>query len=141
MEKLFKIDVVLGRILLSLIFVMSGVNKLGDWSGTAEYMANHGMPMVNVLLAGAVVFEIVGGLLVMTGFMGRIGAAMLIVFLIPATLIFHNFWALEGQEQQMQMIMFLKNLSIGGGLLFLLGMGPKLANDATSSDSEPQRSA
>ncbi|MCS7271144.1 MAG: DoxX family protein, partial [Gemmataceae bacterium] len=48
---------------------------------------------------------------------------LLIVFLIPATVIFHNFWAFEGQEQQMQMIMFLKNLAILGGLLLVVGFG------------------
>lgn len=134
MENLYKIDVIAGRVLLSLIFLLSGLNKIGDFSGTAEYMAAAGMPMVNILLVGAIVFEIVGALLVMTGFQARIGAAMLIIFLIPATLIFHNFWALEGDEQQIQMIMFLKNLSIGGGLLFLIGQGAKPVGGVTGSE-------
>ncbi len=58
------------------------------------------------------------------GFKARVGAVLLIIFLIPATLIFHNFWAFEGMERQMQMIMFMKNLAILGGLLLVLGLGP-----------------
>ncbi len=115
--------VLLGRIALALIFILSGLGKIFDFTGTTEYMADHGMPAASILLVGAIVFEIAGGLSVLLGFKARLGAVLLLVFLVPASLIFHNFWAIEGDGQEIQMIMFMKNLSIGGGLLFLLGTG------------------
>jgi putative oxidoreductase len=114
----------LGRILLALIFLISGLGKIFDWQGTAGYMASKGMPLIPFFLLGAIVLELVGGLAVLLGFKARIGALLLIVFLIPATLIFHNFWTLTGMERQIQMIMFLKNLAIMGGLLLVVGLGP-----------------
>ncbi|MGC8915448.1 MAG: DoxX family protein [Thermoanaerobaculum sp.] len=107
-----------------MIFIVSGINKIMDWDGTAGYMASKGMPMVPLFLLGALVFELVGGLSVLLGFKARMGAILLIIFIVPATLIFHNFWTLEGMERQIQMMMFMKNLAILGGLLLVLGLGP-----------------
>lgn len=114
----------LGRNLLSLIFVASGMGKMADWSGTAGYMASRGMVAVPFFLTMAILFEVIGGLLVLTGFKARWGAAALFLFLIPVTAIFHNFWALEQMERQMQMIHFMKNLAIMGGLLVVVAFGP-----------------
>jgi|YNPMSStandDraft_2_1061718.scaffolds.fasta_scaffold80000_1 putative oxidoreductase len=113
----------LGRICLSAIFLLSGINKVTNWEQTAQYMQAQGMPLVPLFLLGAIVLELAGGLSVLLGYQARLGATLLILFLIPATLIFHNFWVFQGQEQQMQMIMFLKNVAILGGLLLVLGMG------------------
>jgi len=113
----------LGRILLSLIFILSGIGKIGDWSGTASSMTAHGMSAVPLFLALAILVEIGGGLSVLLGFKARWGALALICFLIPATVIFHNFWTFTGAEQRMQMISFLKNLAIVGGLLLLVLRG------------------
>lgn len=113
----------LGRILLSLIFILSGFGKIGDWSGTASYMASQGMVAVPFFLTMAILFELGGGLSVLLGFKARWGALALICFLIPATLIFHNFWAFTGAEQRMQMINFMKNLAIMGGLLLVVLRG------------------
>lgn len=114
-----------GRFLLAAIFLMSGLGKLMDWSGTAAYMQGAGIPgsAVPVLLALAIAIEILGGLSIITGTFARAGALVLIVFLIPTTLIFHNFWALEGAERAAQMANFMKNLSIMGGLLLIIGAG------------------
>lgn len=114
----------IGRFCLSLIFLLSALGKLTDWQGTAGYMASKGMPLVPFFLVGAIVLELAGGLSVLLGFKTRWGVALLVIFLIPATLIFHNFWTFEGQERQLQMIMFLKNLAILGGLLLLGSLGP-----------------
>jgi len=105
------------RGLLSAIFLMSGFGKISNWQGTTEFMASKGMPAVSFFLAGAILLELGGGLSLLLGFRARAGAAALILFLIPATLIFHNFWAFEGMDQRMQMINFLKNLAILGGLI------------------------
>lgn len=126
-----------GRVLISAIFLFSGFHKLMDWSGTADTMAMQGMPAVPVFLAGAIVFEILGGLSVLLGLYGRVGAVALIVFLIPTTLIFHNFWAVDPSQQQTQMIHFMKNLAIMGGLFMVAALG----TDGFSIDRWRRRTA
>jgi putative oxidoreductase len=109
----------LGRILLSLIFILSGLGKIGDWSGTAGSMAAKGMVAVPFFLTMAILFELGGGLTVLLGVKARLRAWALVFYLIPVSLIFHNFWAFTGAEQRMQVINFLKNLAIMGGLLLV----------------------
>ncbi len=104
----------IARVLLGVIFVLSGFNKITGFEGTQQYMASYGMPLTAVLLVGAIVLEVAGGLSVILGLWARAGAVALVLFLIPATLIFHTDFS-----DQTQMIMFLKNLSIMGGLLLL----------------------
>ncbi|PQJ35815.1 DoxX family protein [Salinibacter sp. 10B] len=106
------------RLLLGLIFVMSGITKITGFAGTQQYMASHGIPATAVLLVGAIVVEVLGGLSIILGLWARVGATALVLFLIPATLIFHTDFG-----QQTQMIMFLKNLSIMGGLLLVMAFG------------------
>jgi putative oxidoreductase len=134
---------VIGRMCLSLIFILSGLQKLLDWQGTETYFVNsllevlnytEGMPRVqefiryftpytSELLMAATAFELIGGFLLFLGLQVRFGAFLLALFLIPTTLVFHHFWFLMGPERDLQMIMFLKNLSIFGGLLYVLDMG------------------
>ena len=116
----------IGRVFLSAIFIMAGVEKIMDPAGTSAYMASQGMPMVPFFLAMTIIFELGGGLSLLTGFKTRWGALALIVFLIPTTLIFHNFWEVSPDQKQLQMIMFLKNLAIIGGLLTVLAYGAGL---------------
>ena len=116
---------VAGRVLIALIFLMSAVgNKIPNFQGVAGYMASEGVPAPQVMLAGAIVFLIAGSASVMLGFQARIGAGLLLVFLILATYYFHDFWTLEGQDREMQMIQFLKNLSLMGTMVFLIANGP-----------------
>lgn len=116
--------ILLGRILLVVVFLLAGIAKLGGWERTVGYMAGKGLPMVPLLLALAIIIEVVGPLLVMIGLASRWAALVLSLYLIPVTFTFHNFWALSGAEQQLQMIMFLKNLGLMGGLLAVVGLGP-----------------
>jgi len=116
--------VLIGRLALSFIFLMSGFDKLTGWEDTAAYMASKDMSFVPFLLAGAILLEFGGGLLVALGYCTRLGALALIVFVIPTTLLFHDFWSLAGPDRQLQTIMFLKNLSMLGGLLLVLAFGP-----------------
>jgi len=81
------------------------------------------MLLVPVFLVLAIGFELIGGLSVLLGVKARWGALLLVAFLIPTTLIFHDFWQYDGQQAQQQMIHFMKNLSILGGLVFVLGAG------------------
>ncbi len=113
----------IGRLLLALIFIMSAVGKLQGWQGTAEMMADRGLPAPDVLLSIAVGLELVGAVLVVLGLYARWGATVLLLFLVPVSVIMHNFWAVPEDQAQGQMIQFMKNVSIAGGLVFLTAMG------------------
>jgi len=117
------ITLLLGRIFLVLIFLSSGIKKIFGFAGTAGYMASKGMPITSVLLVGAIILLIVGGLSVLLGFKVKIGTLMLIVFLVPATFIFHNFWGVEEALKGKETINFMKNVGLIGGLLILHGSG------------------
>jgi putative oxidoreductase len=119
MEWLKAFAMLAGRILLVSIFVNSGMGKIGNFAGTAQYMAKAGMPYTSFFLFGAICFEIIGSLTVILGFLTRLGTTLLLIFLIPTTLIFHENFSDHGQ-----MIHFMKNVSIFGGLLILLAVGP-----------------
>ena len=112
-----------GRILLAAIFVLSGVMKLADFEGALGHMQSVGIPYASTLLAIAAIVEIAGGLSIMTGFLTRIGAFGLFLYLIPTTLLFHNFWDFAGPERIAQSANFMKNLAIMGGLLVLMAHG------------------
>jgi len=124
------------RVLLSLIFVLSAVDHLRHWNGAVKRMTAQGMGfegvlgsgapvLVQVLLALGVVFLLLGGLSVMLGIRARWGAAMLLVFIVPATLVFHDFWThpAGSGDYTNQLHHFLKNLGLTGGLLTILGFG------------------
>jgi len=112
-----------GRILLSAIFIISGVMKFAAWDATAAYMASKGMPLIPVLLPLAALVEIAAGAMLVTGIGARWAALALFLFLVPTTLIFHNFWAYQGMDQQLQFQHFFKNLAIMGGLALIVGLG------------------
>jgi len=121
-----QITPLVGRVLLALIFVISGFNKLTHFDGTAGYMAMHGLPMVHVLLVTSIAIELGGGLMLMLGWHARLAAAAIFLFLIPVTLVFHAFWTVNPSDAmalQDQMIHFMKNLAIMGGMLYVLAYG------------------
>ena len=105
-----------GRILLSSLFVLSGLSKLGAYAGTAAYMASQGVP--SALLPLVVATELLGGLAIAFGWKTRVAAFLLAGFSVLSALVFHINFA-----DQVQMIMFLKNVSIAGGFLMLLANG------------------
>src|SRR6516164_6499886 len=118
---------VLGRLLLCTIFLLSALgNKIPHFSDVAKVMESVGVPAPQFMLAGAIVFLLAGSLSVIVGYKARVGAALLLTFLVLASYWFHPFWKLEGQAQQEQMIQFMKNLSMMGAMLFIVanGSGP-----------------
>ena len=131
---------VVGRILLCTIFLLSAVgNKIPNFQAVAGYMAKEGVPAPQVMLAGAIVFLIAGGLSVILGYKARIGAALLLVFLVLATYYFHDFWTLsDPKAQQEQMIQFMKNLGLMGAMLLVIanGTGPLSMDDRRAAVSE-----
>ena len=113
----------LGRVLLSAIFIIAGLEKIPGWTNTLGYMQSKGMHAASFFLACAIVIEIVGGLSILLGYRARVGALMLALYLVPVSLIFHNFWMLSGPDAQMQFVNFLKNITIIGGLLGIVANG------------------
>jgi Predicted membrane protein len=125
-EHLNKFGPLLGRILLSVIFILAGIGKITDFSGTAAFMASKDLPLVNLLLVLTIIVELGGGLLILIGWQARWAAAALFLFTGIVTLIFHPFWSFEGAEAVQNFQGFFKNLAIMGGLMYVLvhGSGP-----------------
>ena len=113
-----------GRILLALIFILSGLSKIGGFAGTAGYIASKGVPMASLVAALTIVVEVGGGLALATGFLARWAALALAVFTVLAALIFHNFWAVPADQAMNQNIHFMKNIAIAGGMLMVFAFGP-----------------
>jgi len=105
-----------GRFLLAALFLMSGISKLTDTAGTAAHMTAAGIPYAEAL-------AMVGAVSLVIGLLTRIGSVGLILFMIPTTVIFHGFWNYEGAERVPQMINFMKNLAIIGGLAIAVAFG------------------
>ena len=114
-----RLILVSARVLLAFIFVFSGVMKIFTWEQTVAFMTSKGFPIAPFFLFMALLIEIGGGLLIAFGRQVRVSAGLLFLYLIPTTLIFHDFWNLQGMEAQNQLSHFLKNLAIMGGLLIL----------------------
>ncbi len=114
-----------GRVMIATIFLLSAVgNKIPNFDGVSQYMAAEGVPQPKLMLAGAIAFLIIGASSVVLGYKIKYGASLLLIFLILATYFFHDFWNFEGQEQQMQMIQFMKNLALMGVMVYFIANGP-----------------
>lgn len=115
---------VAGRIALTAIFISAALgNKIPNFNGVVGYMEAHNVPSPRLLLPGAIVFLLVGGASVVLGYRARLGALLLLLFLIPTTYYFHDFWNLSGGEAEAQTIHFMKNLSMMGAMLFIIANG------------------
>jgi putative oxidoreductase len=117
------IPVVIARILLALMFVLAGIGKLTGLAGTAGYIASKGLPAPMLLAVAAGVVELVAGVLLIIGWQARWAALALAVFTLVASVIFHNYWAMPAEQQMIQQLMFMKNLAVTGGLLFVFAFG------------------
>jgi len=113
-----------GRILVALIFVISGAMKIGGFAGVAGYIGSKGLPMPEVLAALTIALELGGGILLVIGWKTRIVALLFFLWLIPTTLIFHKFWGIDAAQVQNQVNNFLKNVSIMGAMWLLMAFGP-----------------
>jgi putative oxidoreductase len=146
------ISIFLARLFISLVFLVAGFDKLLSWhetenglmdslaewqnyatfSETIQSMLTFLVPWSSVLLLIGVLFELIGAIMLLIGFRERFGAVLLILFIIPATLLYHSFWFFEGPARELQMTMFLKNLAILGGLIIVSIHGARASQDGSS---------
>lgn len=130
---------VLARFLISLVFLAGAVSKVLHWHDTeklllktlSEWQGYVGfsdllheifsfiIPLTPLVLLIGTIFELIGGLSVLLGVKEKFGALLLIVFLLPTTLIMHQFWFAEGSQRELQMVHFLKNIAILGALILI----------------------
>lgn len=112
-----------GRFLLALMFVLAGYSKIGGFEGTAGYIASVGLPWAEALTVLTIVVEIGAGLALMLGYQARLAALVLAGFTLAASVIFHNYWAMPADQAYVQQLMFMKNISVAGGLLMVAALG------------------
>ena len=109
----------IGRILLSVVFIMAGLSKFGSIEGTAGYISSVGLPAGIALAWLAAIFETLAGIAILIGFQTRIAAWLLAAFCVFRAVVFHY-----APADQMQMTMFMKNITIAGAFLILSVAGP-----------------
>ncbi len=112
-----------GRVLLALIFVLAGINKIGTISATVAYMASHGIPLAGALVYGAIALELGGGLMLMAGLYTRWVAAALFFYTLALAVIFHAYWLAPAAQVRVQHGYFFEHLSMMGGMLFVVAFG------------------
>lgn len=114
-----------GRILLALIFITSGLQKVTGFEGTVGYIASKGLPLPQVGAIIAILCELGAGTLLAIGFKARWAGLVLAIFTLAAGLMFHNFWIdTDAMAKMNQTIHFWKNVSIAGGMLMVFAFGP-----------------
>lgn len=113
----------IGRVLLAAMFVLAGIDKITGFEGTAGYIASVGLPFAELLTVVTIAVEIGAGLALIVGFQARTAALLLAGFTLAASVLFHNFWAMPAEQAYVQQLMFMKNLSVAGGLLMIVALG------------------
>jgi putative oxidoreductase len=133
--------VLAGRILYAAVFVLASLVHFSHQE--VSYAAQHGVPIAGLLVPLSGVIALAGGLSVGVGYRARIGAWLLVLFLVPVTIMLHNFWAeKDPMMAQLQQIMFMKNLSMLGSALLVayFGAGPLSVDAWLGARSAPARS-
>jgi len=117
-----KYSALIGRILFSLIFIFSGISHFA--AGTIAYATYAGVPMASFLVPLSGVIALAGGLSIALGYKAKIGAILIVIFLLPVTFTMHKFWGItDPMMAQMQMAMFMKNIALTGGALVIAAFG------------------
>ena len=140
MSKFGKVNFFLGRLCLGLIFLIAGIKKVLYWHETRESVLmkftalqmyfpdaeifHHFIRFVPVMLGIATFLGLAGAILIISGFLMRLGAVFLLIFLIPTTLLYHDFWFKIGGSRAQELSMFMKNLALIGTFI-LLSFGPR----------------
>ncbi|MEP5763778.1 MAG: DoxX family protein [Halieaceae bacterium] len=113
-----------GRFLLGLYFILPGISKVTNFAGTSEYMAQHAVPMIPVLLVLTIILQLGAGAAIIVGFQGRLAAFLLAGLTLVISIAMHHFWDLEdGVARAHETQNFFKNMGIMAGLLVVAGLG------------------
>ena len=135
----------LGRVLISVLFLFTAANEVADWQGTEQFFLlqmNKWMTLyaeqsgvahligelhafLPTLLLVAVFFKVAGAFFLIFNFFVRLGALCLLAFIVPTTVIMHDFWHLSGIDKTLELSMFLKNTAVIGGLMTVLALGKR----------------
>lgn len=117
--------VALGRACFSLIFIAAGLNHFT--AGSVALASSHGVPFASIVVPFSGMMTLAGGLSILLGYRAKLGAWLIVLFLIPVTVTVHRFWGIpDFMEAELQLTMFLKNISMLGGALIIsqFGAGP-----------------
>lgn len=113
----------IGRILFVLVFLGSSFSHLTQSAGMTGYAESKKVPFPQVAVIGSGIWMLVGGLMVVLGIWGDLGALLLLIFVVAAGVLFHNFWTVTDQQAQaVEMAHFMKNLGLGGAALVLFAL-------------------
>ena len=124
--------VVLGRVLYAMIFVMAGPGHFT--ANTIAYAASKGVPLASIAVPLSGIISLAGGLSIALGYRAKWGGWLIVLFLVPVTVMIHNFWAMSDPAMaQLQQVMFMKNLSVIGAALLIahFGSGPLSVDNRT----------
>lgn len=113
----------LGRFMVALLFIQSAISKLMQPTGTAQFMASVGLPEWPVLAVVTGIFELVAALALLIGWRARSASLYLAAFTLLANLLFHAFWSLPTDQHFVAQLLFMKNIAVIGGLLFVSAFG------------------
>jgi len=112
-----------GRIFLSLVFLVAASDKILHFGANMAYMGQHGVPFASLFLIIALLVELVGALMILLGWHARWGALIMLLFVVIVTMVFHTFWNYPPAEVANQSLHFFKNFAIIGGMLYVIACG------------------
>jgi putative oxidoreductase len=115
---------IVGRVLLALMFILSGPDKLMHVAANTAYMASGGLPALPALTVVVGLIELLGGLAVATGFYARWAGLVLGLFTLVASFIYHRYWSVPADQQMVTQLLFMKNMAVAGGMFLLAALGP-----------------
>ena len=126
-----RVSLLTGRVLLGLYFIVPGLTKITGWEAMSAYMAQHGVPLIPVLLVITIIVQVGGGISLAIGYRTQLMALLLAGLTLLISLFMHDFWNFyDGGDQGHETQNFIKNLAITAGLLFVAGTTPA-AREAT----------
>lgn len=123
MDLIKDLAILIARICISSLFIWAAFEKLVHWGKTVEYVKQKNIPYATLALPLAIAIQVLGGLSLLLGYQVRIGALILILFIIPAAIRFHDFWNLEGSVRLMEKASFMKDVALFAGLIMILVIG------------------
>jgi putative oxidoreductase len=123
-----------GRTLLGLYFIVPGISKITGFAATSDYMAQHGVPFIPVLLVTTIIIQLGGGLSLIAGYRHQLTAFLLAGLTLVISIFMHDFWAMEeGIQRSHEMQNFVKNMAIMAGLMYVAGVAGPGSGKATNS--------